>query len=106
MFPVIVHPSIVSDPSCVMRIAPPFVSVKLPVNTQPVMVAAPPGTPNEVRKILSEAMQKAMQDPESTAWAKKTKRPFAPLDTEAATAYVAKATALYRKYKSSLQKQD
>ncbi len=70
------------------------------------MVAAPPGTPSEIRKILSDAMQKAMQDPETLAWAKKTKRPFSPLDAEAATAHVDRATALYRKYKSSLQKQE
>jgi putative tricarboxylic transport membrane protein len=70
------------------------------------MVAAPPGTPDSVRKILSDAIVKAMQDPEAQAWAKKVKRPFDPMDTEQATAYLKKSIAFYTKYKSSLLKRN
>jgi tripartite-type tricarboxylate transporter receptor subunit TctC len=70
------------------------------------MVAAPPGTPANIRKILSDAMVKAMQDPEAQAWAKKVRRPFHPMDTEQATAYLKKSIAFYNKYQSSLAKRD
>lgn len=70
------------------------------------MVAAPPGTPDHIRKILSDAFIKAMQDPEAQAWAKKVRRPFTPMDTEQATAYLKKSIAFYTKYKSSLAKRD
>lgn len=70
------------------------------------MVAAPPGTPDNIRKILSEAIIKAMQDPEAQAWAKKVKRPFDPMNTEEASAYLKKSIAFYTKYKSSLLKRD
>jgi len=70
------------------------------------MVAAPPGTPDSIRKILSDAITKAMQDPEAQAWAKKVKRPFDPMDTEEATAYLRKSIDFYTKYKSSLLKRN
>lgn len=70
------------------------------------MVAAPPGTPDNIRKILSDAFIKAMQDPEAQAWAKKVKRPFDPMDTNEATAYLKKSIAFYTKYKQALAKRD
>ncbi|MBI3043159.1 MAG: tripartite tricarboxylate transporter substrate binding protein [Betaproteobacteria bacterium] len=70
------------------------------------MVAAPPGTPDHIRKILSNAIVKAMQDPEAQAWAKKVRRPFQPMDTDEATAHLTKSIAFYTKYKSSLLKRD
>ena len=70
------------------------------------MVAAPPGTPDNIRKILSDAFIKAMQDPEAQAWAKKVRRPFNPMDTNEATTYLNKSIAFYNKYKSSLAKRD
>ena len=70
------------------------------------MVAAPPGTPDEVLKIISDAMMKAIKDPEAQAWAKKVRRPFEPMDTVEATAYLKKSIAFYNKYKSALAKRD
>lgn len=70
------------------------------------IVAAPPGTPDEVRRILSDAIMKAIQDPEAQAWAKKVRRPFDPMDTDEVTAYLNKSIAFYTKYKSSLRKRD
>jgi tripartite-type tricarboxylate transporter receptor subunit TctC len=70
------------------------------------MVAAPPGTPDAIRRILSNAIMKAIKDPEAQAWAKKVRRPFDPMDTEQATAYLKKAIAFYTKYQSSLRKRD
>ena len=59
-----------------------------------------------VLKVLSDAFIKAMQDPEAQAWAKKVRRPFNPMDTQQATAYLNKSIAFYNKYKSSLAKRD
>lgn len=70
------------------------------------LLAAPPGTPDNVRRILSDAIIKAMQDPEAQAWAKKVRRPFDPMDTDEVTAYLKKSIAFYTKYKSSLLKRD
>lgn len=70
------------------------------------ILAAPPGTPDNVRRILSDAIIKAMQDPEAQAWAKKVRRPFDPMDTDEVTAYLKKSIAFYTKYKSSLLKRD
>jgi len=70
------------------------------------IVAAPPGTPDSVRRIISEAIMKAIQDPEAQAWAKKVRRPFDPMDTDEVTAYLNKSIAFYTKYKSSLLKRD
>ncbi len=66
------------------------------------LVAAPPGTPKEMIKILSDAMQKAMADPESQAWATKTKRPFSPLTADETQAAVDGIINLYRKYEKSI----
>jgi tripartite-type tricarboxylate transporter receptor subunit TctC len=70
------------------------------------ILAAPPGTPDNVRRILSDAIMKAMQDPEAQAWAQKVRRPFDPMDTDEVTAYLSKSIALYTKYKSSLLKRE
>lgn len=66
------------------------------------LVAAPPGTPDEIVRILSDAMQKAIQDPDSQAWADKTKRPFNPLNAREAKAAVDGIIGLYTKYKASI----
>lgn len=66
------------------------------------LVAAPPGTPKEIVQILSEAMQKAILDTESQAWAEKTKRPFNPLTADETQAAVDGIIGLYTKYKSSI----
>lgn len=66
------------------------------------LVAAPPGTPKEVVQTLSSAMQKAMNDPETQAWAEKTKRPFSPLTADETKAAVDGIIGIYTKYKSSI----
>jgi tripartite-type tricarboxylate transporter receptor subunit TctC len=66
------------------------------------LVAAPPGTPKAVLQVLSDAMQKAMQDPETQAWAKKTKRPFSPLTADETQAAVDGIVGLYQKYEKSI----
>ncbi len=69
------------------------------------MVAATPGTPAEVARILSDALGKAIGDAESQAWAEKTKRPFSHLTGDQTQAAVDKALAIFRKYPDALQKQ-
>lgn len=68
-------------------------------------IAAGPGVPADVRRILSEAIQKAIADPENQAWAEKTRRPFHPLDANATETEVKKSLAFYTKYKAALGKQ-
>jgi tripartite-type tricarboxylate transporter receptor subunit TctC len=69
------------------------------------MVAATPGTPAAIAKILSDAIGKAIKDVESQAWAKKTRRPFSHLSGQGTQAAVDKALAIFKKYPASLAKQ-
>ena len=64
------------------------------------LVGGPPGMPANVVKILSEAMLKAMNDPEFKKKAKK--RPYAPLGADEAGDRMAKTLAFFLKYKSIL----
>ena len=65
-------------------------------------VFAPPGTPDDIKKILSEAFAKAVQDPELQAAAEKSGEPFAFLPAADAKASGDRALKLYLKYKSVL----
>ena len=68
------------------------------------LIAAPPGTPTAVRKILSDAFMAAMADPEAKAAAAKAHRPFAPLNGDQAEAAVKKQLALFLRFKDELKK--
>lgn len=65
-------------------------------------VLAPPGTPDNIKKILSDALAKAVQDPELKAAAEKSGEPFAFLPAAEAKASGDRALGLYLKYKSVL----
>jgi len=67
-------------------------------------VLGPPGLPAEVVKALSDAMAKAIEDPELQALAKKSREPFAFLPAGEAKASAEQSLALYKKYKSALRK--
>jgi len=67
------------------------------------LVAAPPGLPAPVRKVLSDAFTKAMNDPGLKAAAEKIKRPFSPLDGAQAEGAVKKQLALYLRFKDQLK---
>ena len=64
------------------------------------LVGGPPGIPADVVKILSDAMVKAMNDPELKEKAKK--RPFAPLGAGETGDRIGKTLAFYLKFKSIL----
>jgi tripartite-type tricarboxylate transporter receptor subunit TctC len=64
------------------------------------LVGGPPAMPADVAKILSDAMIKAMNDPELIEAA--AKEPFAPLAGDVAGDRVTKSLAFYAKYKSIL----
>jgi len=66
-------------------------------------VAGSPGIPDDIRKMLSDAIQKAIQDPETQAWAKQSNRPFAALDADQADKTVKKSLATMMKYKDALK---
>ena len=68
------------------------------------LIAAPPGTPPSIQKILSDAFLAAMADPEAKAAAAKAHRPFAPLSGEQAEAAVKKQLALFLRFKDELKK--
>jgi tripartite-type tricarboxylate transporter receptor subunit TctC len=65
-------------------------------------VLAPPGTPDNIKKTLSDALAKAVQDPELKAAAEKSGEPFAFLPAGDAKASGDRALKLYLKYKSVL----
>ena len=68
------------------------------------LIAAPPGTPPAIEKILSDAFMAAMADPAAKAAAAKAHRPFAPLSGDQAEAAVKKQLALFLKFKEELKK--
>ncbi|MGH8669027.1 MAG: tripartite tricarboxylate transporter substrate binding protein [Burkholderiales bacterium] len=67
-------------------------------------VVGPPGLPPAITKALSDAMAKAVQDPELQAIAQKSNQPFAFLPADKAKANADHSLALYGKYKASIQK--
>lgn len=69
------------------------------------LIGAPPGTPANIQKILSDAVGKAAMDSDSKSWAKKTKRPFAHLSADQTLAAVKKSLANFAKYPDALKKQ-
>lgn len=66
------------------------------------LVGAPPGVPADRQKILTDALLKAMADPELVAKTKKSKRPFAPLNAKQTKAAVGEMLKFYLKYKPQL----
>jgi len=69
------------------------------------LVAAPPGTPDSVAKILSDAMGKAIADADSQAWAKKSRRPFSYVSGPNSGKAIKKMMATFQKYPDALKKQ-
>lgn len=67
-------------------------------------VVAPPGTPANIVKILSDAMGKAASNPELKAMAAKTGEPLDYIPAEQAEAAFNKALAVYEKYKEALRR--
>lgn len=67
-------------------------------------VVGPPGLAPAITKALSDAMAKAVQDPELQAMAQKSNQPFAFLPADKAKANADRSLALYGKYKAAIQK--
>lgn len=67
-------------------------------------VVGPPGLPPAITKALSDAMARAVQNPELQAIAEKSRQPFAFLPAEKAKANADRSLALYGKYKAAIQK--
>lgn len=68
------------------------------------LIAAPPGTPPSIQKILSDAFLAAMADPAAKAAAAEAHRPFAPLSGEQAETAVKKQLSLFLRFKDELKK--
>jgi len=69
-------------------------------------VVGPPGLPAAIARALSDALTKAMANPELVAAAEKAKEPFAGLGLSEAKASAEKSIALYSKYKDALAKKE
>lgn len=67
-------------------------------------VVGPPGLPAEITRALSDAMAKAVKDPELQAIAEKSNQPFSFLAADKAKANADRSLALYGKYKEAIQK--
>lgn len=67
-------------------------------------VVAPPGTPANIVKILSDAMGKAASNPELKAMAAKTGEPLDYIPAAQAQAAFNKALAIYEKYKATIRR--
>lgn len=67
-------------------------------------VVGPPGLADSVTKALSDAMAKAVEDPELQALAQKSGEPFAFLPADQAKASADRSLAFYTKYKAAIQK--
>jgi tripartite-type tricarboxylate transporter receptor subunit TctC len=67
------------------------------------LIAAPPGLPSDVKRILERAFLDAMGDAELLEIAKKTSRPLAPLNATEAEAAVKQQLQLYLKFKDALK---
>jgi tripartite-type tricarboxylate transporter receptor subunit TctC len=65
-------------------------------------VAAPPGTPGEIRNILSTALAKALGDPKVVAWAKENDIVMRSKTPEEAAALVARQRAFFERWKRYL----
>jgi len=66
------------------------------------LIAAPPGLPADVRQILSDAIGKALADPDAVAWSKKTKRDLHYLNAMDTEKEVKAGTAFFKKHKDTL----
>lgn len=69
------------------------------------LIGAPPGLPAKIQKILSDAIGKAIKDPASQAWAKKTKRPFAYLPADKTKAAVDQSLKNFAEFPDALKEQ-
>ena len=67
-------------------------------------VVAPPGTPANIVKILSDALGKAASNPELKAMAAKTGEPLDYIPAAGAQAAFNKALAIYEKHKAAIRR--
>jgi putative tricarboxylic transport membrane protein len=67
-------------------------------------VLGPPGMPAAITKTLSDALVKAMKNPELASKAEKTGEPFEPVGHDKAKAEADQSLALYLKYKVEISK--
>ena len=62
------------------------------------MVIAPPGLPDDIESVLSDAVWKALKDPEFLAWAEKAKYPVMPMSAKELKQSVAETVENFEKY--------
>ena len=67
-------------------------------------VGGPPGMDPKIVKILSDALEKALNDKDIQAWSKKTRRPVAPMSASATKTNLSELAKFFSKYSSALAK--
>lgn len=68
------------------------------------IVIAPPGLPQDVESVLSEAVWKALQDPEFLAWAEKAQYPVSPMNAKEIKQEVNETVKNFEKYMDYIKK--
>jgi tripartite-type tricarboxylate transporter receptor subunit TctC len=69
------------------------------------LIAAPPGLPDDVRQILSDAIAKALADPDAVAWSEQTKRDLHPLNAMETEKEVKVGTDFFKEHKDVIGKE-
>jgi tripartite-type tricarboxylate transporter receptor subunit TctC len=67
------------------------------------IIAAPPGVPSEITKVLEEALIKTLKDEEMVEWGKKTNHPLSALPGKTALDSITKQKQLFQKYKDAFK---
>jgi len=68
------------------------------------LVIAPPGLPKDVENVLSNAVWKALQDPEFLAWAEKAQYPVSPMNEKEIKQEVRETVKNFEKYMDYIKK--
>ena len=68
------------------------------------LVIAPPGLPQDVEQTLSDALWKALKDPEFLSWAKKAQYPVSPMNSKEIKQDVAETVKNFQKYMDFIKK--
>jgi tripartite-type tricarboxylate transporter receptor subunit TctC len=67
------------------------------------IIAAPPGVPPAIVKVLEDALIKTLKDPEMIEWAEKTNHPLSALPGKTAFESIDKQKRLFQKYRDAFK---
>ena len=73
------------------------------VASSDLVIAGPPGMPKGIANMLSNALQKSLEDEDLIAWSKRVDRPFYWLNPDRVAEIVKDGFPVYEKYKDFLK---